>query len=60
MTKDEEFEAMKIVIRSLERRIEELEKNNRINAVSTPNRWDELRKQSKYNSTPFYLKTAIP
>ncbi len=64
MTKEEEFEAMKILLCSLERRVEELEREKRLSFpvdafgnVGTVGSWDKLKEESKTN-TPFYLKTA--
>lgn len=58
MTKEEEFELMKIVIQNLEKRVNELEKGQRLGYPKQDlMEWQSLKKQAKEN-TPYYLKTA--
>ena len=64
MTKEEEFEAMKILLCSLERRVEELEREKRLSFpvdafgnVGTVGKWDDFKTIARTHN-PFHLSTA--
>ena len=64
MTKEEEFEAMKILLCSLERRVEELEREKRLSFpvdafgnVGTVGIWGDLKTAARTHN-PFHLSTV--
>ena len=58
MTKEEEFEAMKILLCSLERRISELEKERALSfPIHAVSKWDDFKTAARTHN-PFHLSAV--